>query len=49
MSKVYEDEDLKRCRECEFYDSEDNRCTAFECWEMGFLDSCPPLPCEQDD
>lgn len=34
------------CGGCEYYDAEDDRCTAFKCLVLGFLDGCPPLPCE---
>lgn len=30
------------CNECEYYDKEDNYCTAFECNGI----DCPQLPCE---
>ncbi len=46
MSRINEDADLAKCRACEFYDKEDDVCTAFECFNLGFLDGCPPLPCE---
>lgn len=32
---------------CEFYDEEEDRCTAFECMGLGLMDGCPPLPCEE--
>ena len=35
--------------ECEFWDDEDGVCTAFECFGLGFLDGCPPLPCEESE
>ena len=34
---------------CEFYDEEEDRCTAFECLALGLMDGCPPLPCEEQD
>ena len=33
------------CKSCEFYDKEDNRCKAVECWP--FMDCDEPLPCEE--
>lgn len=30
---------------CEFYDPEEDRCTAFECYGL----KCSPLPCEIED
>lgn len=33
------------CEKCEYYDTEDDRCTAFECYGIG----CPPLPCEEEE
>lgn len=39
-------ENENECQECEFFDPEDDRCTAFECWGIGLIDGCPPLPCE---
>ena len=38
-----------KCLTCESYDPEDDRCSAFECWGLGFMDGCPPLPCEQSE
>lgn len=35
-------DDEMMCAECEYYDPEDDRCTAFECNGI----DCPPLPCE---
>lgn len=49
MRKTTENDDLAKCRACEFYDREDERCTAFECNAFGFLEGCPPLPCESED
>ena len=42
-------DDDNKCKTCEFYDAEDDRCTAFECYGLGFLEGCPPLPCEKGD
>lgn len=33
------------CMACEYYDSDDDRCMAFECDGL----DCPPLPCEMED
>ncbi len=40
------DDEENKCKQCEFYDPEDDRCTAFECNGLGLFDGCPPLPCE---
>lgn len=37
--------DVNECLECEFYDPEEDRCTAFECYGL----ECAPLPCEMDN
>lgn len=36
-------EDGDECLKCEHYDSEDDRCSAFECDGL----ECPQLPCEK--
>ena len=43
---TYAENDELDCkdRECEWYDSHDNRCTA---WECDGLECDFPLPCEQ--
>ena len=40
------DNEKNECIGCQFYDAEEDRCTAFECWGLGLFDGCPPLPCE---
>ena len=35
--------DDSECKSCEYYDSEDDRCIAFECNGT----DCPSLPCEE--
>lgn len=35
------------CLNCEYYDAEDDRCRAFDCW-LG-VDCTAPLPCEEND
>ena len=45
-----QEDDLKNeCLDCKYFDDEDESCTAFECWGLGFLDGCPPLPCENKE
>ena len=39
-------DEKNECLECEFFDTEDEICTAFECNALGLFDGCPPLPCE---
>ena len=31
------------CKDCEFYDKEEDRCTAFECWGLGFMEGTPDV------
>jgi len=31
------------CKECKYYDHEDERCMAFTCYGL----ECAPLPCEE--
>ena len=40
-------DDVNQCLECEFYDAEEDRCSAFECGGLGLIEGCPPLPCEE--
>lgn len=35
------------CLNCEYYDAEDDRCRAFDCWPG--VDCTAPLPCEEND
>ena len=37
--------DENECLGCEYYDAEDDRCTAFECNGL----ECTPLPCEEGE
>lgn len=46
MKKIIDGDEVD-CAGCKFYDREDDRCTAFECF--GVLEGCPPLPCESDN
>ena len=34
---------MMECVECEYYDTEDEVCGAFECYGL----ECPKLPCEE--
>ena len=36
---------MKKCIECEYFDSEDEICTAFVCDGL----DCTPLPCEIEE
>ena len=36
---------MMECKDCEFYDPDDDRCTAFVCDGL----DCPKLPCEQEE
>lgn len=38
-----------KCDSCEFFDPDEENCRAFECNALGFLEGCPPLPCEKED
>ena len=39
--------DEVNCLSCEYYDAEDDRCRAFDCWPG--VDCTAPLPCEEND
>lgn len=37
--------DDERCKDCEYYNSEEDYCEALECNGLG----CPELPCERNE
>ena len=42
---LHEDVQKILCSVCDYYNSEDDVCTAFECNGL----ECPKLPCEEDE
>lgn len=45
IKEILDNDDGITCGGCEYYDVDDDRCSAFECNGI----DCPKLPCEVDD